>query len=424
MKSNKIFALVDCNSFYCSCERVFNPALEKKPVIVLSNNDGCVIARTDEAKALGIKMGAPFFQIKNVIINHKVNVFSSNYALYGDMSRRVMNVLGEFTPDLEIYSIDEAFLDLSGFKHRNLENYAREIHAAILKQTGIPVSVGIGPTKVLAKVANQIAKKNKVKTQGVFSLMDKSIQEAVLFDFKVNDIWGIGRQSANKLNQLRIFTAKELRDSNEYLIKKQLSLMGERIVHELRGISCIHIEQIAKAKKSICSSRSFGRPVFHLEELSEAVANHVHTVAEDLRKGKSVARLLMVFIQTNPFKMTPQYYNSATVEFSSGSSSTTKMIRQALYALKSIFREGYEYKKCGVILNDLSPKHNVQLDLFHTYDSAKDDKIMATMDQINLKEGKGMIKPAACGLNHFWKSQSNMRSPSYTTKWTELLTVS
>lgn len=423
MKTDKIIALVDCNSFYCSCERVFNPSLEGRPVIVLSNNDGCTVARTDEAKALGIEMGAPYFQIKDLLKKHNVHVFSSNYTLYGDMSRRVMSILKDYTPDMEVYSIDEAFLDLSGFKTRDLLSYVRAIRADVLKQTGIPVSIGIGPTKVLAKVANRISKKNKATSQGVFSILDRSTQERELAKFLVQDVWGIGRQSTKKLNDLRIYTAKDLRDANAHLIQKQLTIVGRRITEELRGNSCIDLEQIVKEKKTICSSRSFGKPIRAKEEIRESIANHVHTATEKLRKDKSVARSITVFVQTNPFKNVPQYYNSATVELLSGSSSTLKLIRQASLALEAIFREGYEYKKCGVILNDLAPKRDAQLDLFGSADSLRDDTLMVTMDAVNARDGKGTLKPAACGINQFWKMRSEMRSQAFTTRWGELLRV-
>lgn len=423
MKTDRVIALVDCNSFYCSCERVFNPNLEGKPVIVLSNNDGCTVARTDEAKALGIQMGAPFFQIKDLVKKHKVHVFSSNYTLYGDMSRRVMNILKNYTPDMEVYSIDEAFLDLTGFKSRDVMAYAKSIRADVLKQTGIPVSIGIGPTKVLAKVANKVSKKNKAQSEGVFSVLDKSLREEVLSRFPVEDLWGIGGQSVKKLRVHKIHSAKDLREANEYLVQKQLTIVGRRILEELRGNSCIELEQIVKEKKTICSSRSFGRPVKDLEELRESVANHVHTAAEKLRRDKSIARSLTVFIQTNPFKNVPQYYNSATVELLSGSSSTIRLIKHASEALRAIYREGFEYKKCGVILNDLLPKREFQTDLFGTSDSLKDDQLMATMDALNLKEGKGTVKPAACGIGQFWKMRSEMRSQAFTTRWSELLKI-
>ncbi len=423
MENDKILALVDCNSFYCSCERVFNPRLEGKPVVVLSNNDGCAISRTDEAKALGIEMGVPFFKIKDLIRRHKIHVFSSNYTLYGDMSRRIMNLLKDFTPDLEVYSIDEAFLDLSGFKTRNIEKYAQLIRSTILTQTGIPVSIGLGSTKVLAKMANRLAKRKSAQTEGVFSLLDKKTQDHELAHFEVRDVWGIGRQSARKLNHLGIFSAKQLRDCDERLIQKQLTVVGARLVQELRGISCLTLEQMPKERKTICSSRSFGRPVFKLDELKEAIAHHVHSTAEKLRKDRSLAQALIVFIQTNPHKSVPQYYNSTLVELPVGSSSTPKLIRHAFCALASIFREGYEYKKCGVILNDLQPKANSQLDLFSSGDTLQDEILMQTMDAINRREGSGTIKPAACGVDPFWRGRRELRSQAYTTRWSELLTV-
>ncbi|HPI41894.1 MAG TPA: DUF4113 domain-containing protein, partial [Pseudobdellovibrionaceae bacterium] len=293
----------------------------------------------------------------------------------------------------------------------------------ILTQTGIPVSIGLGPTKVLAKAANRVSKKNKVQSQGFFSLLDLKTQEVVLKNFDVKDIWGIGHASAKKLYDLKIRSASQLRDANEYLIQKQLTVVGRRILQELRGESCIQLEQIVKEKKSICSSRSFGRPVYELSALKESVANHVHTAAEKMRKDFSRARSIQVFIQTNPFKNSPQYYNSATIELLSGTASTPKMIKQAFCGLESIYKKGYEYKKCGVILNDLFSQEYAQLDFFSSYDTPTDEKLMMTMDTINRQEGRGTLKPAACGVDPFWKMLSEMKSRAYTTRWSELLEV-
>lgn len=422
MKQNEVFALVDCNSFYCSCERVFQPSLNNKPVIVLSNNDGCAVARTDEAKALGIEMGAPFFKIKDLCHKNNVSVFSSNYTLYGDMSRRVMTLLSEFTPELEVYSIDEAFLSLKGFS-RNLTDYGIEIKSLIKNQTGIPVSIGIAPTKVLAKIANKLSKKGSLKSVGVLSLEKESQITELLKTFPVEDVWGIGRKSAEKLRALRIRTALDLREANESMIQKILTIQGRRIVRELKGESCIHLELIEQSKKQIISSRSFGRSVTKIEDLQESIANHVSTAAEKLRRQKSYAKSIIVFIQTNPFKNTPQYYNSGVMNLMTGTSVTNKLIKSSFQILKSIFKDGYEYKKCGVMLVDLYPIKNSQTDLFGLFDTPDEELQMEVLDKINLYHGNGTLKFAACGVNQFWKMLSEMKSPCYTTRWTELKNV-
>jgi len=401
---------------------VFEPKLENKPVIVLSNNDGCAVARTDEAKSLGIKMGEPYFKIKSVCEKNKVSVFSSNYSLYGDMSRRVMKILNEYTPEMEIYSIDEAFLSFQGMKN-NLVNYSYEIKSEVKQLTGIPVSVGIGPTKVLAKVANNYAKKNKQLTHGVFLIDTSKNSDDILKRFPVEDVWGIGRKSAEKLLTVKIKSAYDLKYANEFVIQKMLTITGRRIVQELRGQNCIEMELDLAAKKQIVSSRSFGRPIYQKEDLMEAIANHVTTACEKIRKQNCVAGTILVFVQTNPFKNTPQYYNSATMNLLSGTSATNKMIHYAFKCLDQIYRINYEYKKVGVILMDIVPKSLSQLDFFDSHDSIKDDKLMKTIDHINQFQGTGSVKFAACGVVQFWKMLSQMKSPNYTTRWSELLRV-
>jgi DNA polymerase V len=414
-------ALVDCNSFYASCERVFNPRLENKPVIVLSNNDGCVVALTDESKKIGIRMGQPYFQIKDICKRYNIHAFSSNYTLYGDMSRRVMRTISDFVPEMEIYSIDEAFLNFAGFREVDIIEYSKEIRRTVLKNTGIPVSVGIGPTKVLSKVANKIAKKNKIESQGVFSLLGKEAQERILKTFPTDDIWGIGAQSAKKLAHHRIFTAAQLRDANEHLIQKELTVVGRRIVEELRGISCIDLELIQNDKKQIVSSRSFGQPIASLEGLKEPIAHHVSTSFAKLRKQNSIAKTIIVFIHTNRFKNTPQYYNSGSIEMMSGTSVTNKAIRAAFSILEKIYKPGFEYKKAGVILADIAPKNLSQLDFFNRHDTAREDALMNAMDKINARNGKGTAHFAACGISRFWEMASRMKSRAYTTRWSEIL---
>lgn len=423
-RDEKVFALVDCNSFYCSCERVFNPKLNNKPVIVLSNNDGCAVSRTDEAKAVGIAMGAVYFQIKHLIEKYNVHAFSSNYTLYGDMSHRVMSILTEKAPEIEIYSIDEAFLSFNGMKNWDLINHAIDIKNTVLQETGIPTCIGLGPTKVLAKIANRIAKKNKIKTQGVYSLLDEKHRLQVLAKFPVEDIWGIGRKSAEKLRQRNILTALDLMRADPEMIRKFLTVVGARIVEELNGKSCLDLELDAEDRKQIVSSRSFGRGVKTLTELKESVANHITNASEKLRSQKLLCRHLTVFIHTNPFKTaSPQYFNSASLKITSGTSVTNKLIEKAFLLLENIYRDGYEYKKAGVFLNDLVKKDFIQTDFFQSYDSVKDDHLMSVIDDINRFHGKGSVKSAACGIDQFWKMRSEMKSPCFTTRWNELLEV-
>lgn len=418
---NNIFALVDCNSFFCSCERVFNPRLENKPVIVLSNNDGCAVARTDEAKALGIRMGEPYFQIKDLCKKHKVHVFSSNFSLYGDMSRRVMQTLAQFAPEMEVYSIDEAFLNLAGMP--NSFEYAHSIRQTIKQDTGIPVSIGLAPTKVLAKLANNIAKKNKKSTAGVFDLRDPSLHEKFLKDYPVGEIWGIGRKSAEKLERINIRTALQLRDADEAKIEKLLTITGRRIIDELRGVSCHSLEVEAEDQKQILSSRSFGRPVYKLDDLKESVANHITSAAEKLRSQECICKSISVFIQTSPHKNIAQYYNSSSTHLHTGTSATNKLINIAFRILEKIYRSNYEYKKAGIILTDFHKKYPIQRDLFNEHDSERTDTLMQTIDKINTEDGNGILKYAACGIDPFWKMASDMKSSSFTTKWSELLTV-
>ena len=426
MKKQPIFALVDCNSFYCSCERVFRPDLENKPVVVLSNNDGCVVARTDEVKALealGLPAWAPYFKIKNDIKKHNVHVFSSNYTLYGDMSGRVMKTLSQFAPEMEVYSIDEAFLSFTGMEKINLIEYSKTIRKTVLQNTGIPTCIGIGPTKVLAKIANKVAKKDKISTQGVFSLCDRDYREKVLKVFPVEDIWGIGKQSAKKLHEHKIKTAWQLKQSDPAFIQRFLTIVGSRIVQELDGISCLDLETDIEDRKQIISSRSFGRQVKSITEIQESIANHVTTACEKLRKQDLKCKNITVFIQTNPFKNTPQYHNSASMDLLSGTSVTPKLIAQAFLLLKMIYQDGYEYKKCGIILNGLYKNSFQQMDFFGRHDSPLDDVFMQTIDKINQFHGKGSVKFAACGIDQFWKMLSEMKSPCYTTRWSELLTI-
>lgn len=419
----KIFGLIDCNSFFCSCERVFRPELEQKPVIVLSNNDGCVVARTDEAKALGIKMGEPYFKVKNICRANGVHVFSSNYSLYSDISQRVMSTIEEFAPEMEIYSIDEAFISFDGIKADQLMPFSKEIKETILKNVGIPVSIGIGPSKVLAKAANIIAKKNKKETDGILSFLDPIVRNQKLQNLPVSEVWGIGRKSTSKLAAHQIYSAFDLMNANEKLIESLLTVVGRRILKELNGESCLSLKLIEENRKQIISSRSFGKPITKLSDLEESIANHVTKAAEKLRSQNLIVYSLMVFIQTNRHKQVPQYWNSSFSKLPSGTACTNKIIKSAKGLLKRIYKSGFEYKKAGIVLIDLSTQKGMQLDFFKSHDTQRDLLLMKTLDRINLRFGENSLKFAACGFDYNWKMASEMRSPRFTTCWRELLVV-
>jgi len=421
-QSDKIFALVDCNSFYASCERVFNPKLRGKPVVVLSNNDGCVVALSQEAKDVGIKMGTPIFQVRELVKRFNVFVFSSNYTLYGDLSSRVMQTLASFAPNMEVYSIDEAFLELDGFDRTTLSDYGMKIKNTVYQHVGIPVSVGIAPTKVLAKLANRVAKKRKL---GSFNLFDDRDIENTLANFHISDLWGIGRQSTKKLEWRGIKSAKDLRDASPNLIRELLTVTGARLQDELKGISCIDLEEEAAPKKQIISSRSFGELLSDIEPIREAVANHVSRGAEKLREQGSVAMILQVFVHTNPFReQDPQYYNTATIKLPFGMDETNLMITHALSGLEKIFRDGFKFKKCGVILQEIHPKDQCQLDLFTSPFSEPIRPVIGLMDRINERFGTDTLKFAACGVNKHWQMKADFKSKRFTTHWDELLEVS
>lgn len=422
---SSVFALVDCNNFYVSCERVFDPKLEGKPVIVLSNNDGNAVARSNEAKALGIKMGVPVFEIQDLIKTHEVQVYSSNYALYGDMSQRVMQTLSKFTPDIEIYSIDEAFLDLSQFKLYDLTDYGRRIQYTVKKWTGIPVSVGIAETKTLAKIANRIAKKSN-KAGGVLDLTASPYQDRALEMTDVEDVWGIGRSYSMFLRENGINNALQLRNTDDNFIKKRMGIVGIRMLQELRGVSCYSLEQCYPPKKGITVSRTFKKAIETLDELKEAIASYASRGAEKLRKEHSVAGVLMVFIMTNRFKKERYYFNMETIRLPVATSDTPELIRYAHEGLKEIFRKGYLYKKAGVMFKDLVPENQIQANLFDSKDRNRSKKLMQALDNINIKLGSSTLKYAAVGLTHNqrWKTVFKKRSPSYTTNWDQLPKVS
>lgn len=416
----QLYALMDCNSFYASCERVFRPELNNRPIVVLSNNDGCIVSLTPEAKAVGIPMGKPLFEAQELINKHKVSVFSSNYTLYGDLSARVMSLLSHFSPELEIYSIDEAFLDFTTLTHYNLVDYSHHIRNIVQKQTGIPISIGIGPTKVLAKLANAIVKKNR--HIGVFSLEDAEIREKILQDFPVEKIWGIGRNSAPKLYEIGIRTAKQFRDfDNDKLIQKILTKTGRKIQEELRGTSCIELTEMDN-KKVIASTRGFGKQVFAKEEIKEAVANYITVAVDKLRTQNNVCLALSVYIRTGQFN--EKYYcGQGSVSFNSGTGNPFQLIKAGHKIVDDIFKPGFAYKKAGIFLSDIVPANESQLDLMSYLEPQADNKILSLMDSINKRFGKSTIRSAACGTTSPWKMLSEHRSPCYTTNWKELAKV-
>lgn len=415
-------ALVDCNNFYASCERVFQPALRGQPVVVLSNNDGCVIARSNEAKALGIGMGDPWHLKKAQFEKSGVIVRSSNYTLYGDMSGRVMRTLAGFTPDMEMYSIDEAFLSFAGFESR-LEPHARSLRETVQQWTGIPVSVGIAPTKLLAKVANRVAKKTPA-TGGVLSLMETSAQLAALGQLGLTDLWGVAKRLAARLEEIGINTPTALRAADPRFVRERLGVIGERMVLELRGIPCLRLEHVMPDRKSIVASRSFGRPVESRQELEEAVATYAARAAEKMRRQNLATANLLVFVQTNRFKPSErQYAGQHTVQLPVASADTGRLLAAARWAVGKIWRQGYRYKKAGVMLLDPVPSRNVQCGLFHATDDAKSKARMAALDALNARFGRGTVSYATSGTKRAWTLRSDFVSSRYTTNWDELLRV-
>jgi DNA polymerase V len=425
-------ALIDCNNFYASCERVFNPQLESKPVVVLSNNDGCIIARSAEAKALGIKMGDNYFQVKAMLEKNKVEVFSSNYQLYGDMSKRVMHTLSDFSPDLEVYSIDEAFVELTHLyelqKKPDFESYSHRMRNTVRKNTGIPVSVGIAPSKTLAKLANRKAKKNKA-SDGVLHLSEKHAIKKVLSETEVGDVWGIGFQYADMLSRNGYHSAYDFTQAPENWVRKKMSVVGLRTWYELQGFACIPFqpsvpsEEKKVAKKNICTSRSFGKAVTSLGELGEAVSYFISNASQKLRKQHSCAGIITVFIATNRFDETkPHYSKSKTVALPFPVRTTAMLTKYALSALESVFEPGYAYKKAGIMLSGIVSDSQVQQDLFGSLES-KTEILSVMVDKINGRFGKGSIFLASEGREKLWQMKRAFLSPCYTTDWKDMLSI-
>jgi len=418
-----IFSLIDCNNFYVSCERVFNARLVGKPVVVLSNNDGCVVARSNEAKALGITMGAPLFKVQDLVDRYGVEVFSSNYTLYGDMSHRVIQTLQEFTPEVEVYSIDEAFMNLAGVREKHLPELGQRIREKVWRWTGIPVSVGIAETKTLAKLANRRAK-HSTEVQGVLDITHSSQRERILERTPIEDIWGIGRQYAKLLHSRGIENALQFARADRRWVRRALTVVGARIHAELNGVSCLPLESAPRPRKSMTCSRSFGELITTLEEMKEAVALYITRAAERLRNERLAASVVTVFIETSRFDPEGERYaNSATHELLYPTDSTEELLGVALRATASLFRAGYRYKKAGVMLNVMKPSDHLTRRMFHQDSWERSRRVSQAMDEINRKHGRHTIRYGSVETDGKWQMKAAHKSQRYTTKLDELLIV-
>ncbi len=407
LRTRKI-ALVDCNSFYVSCERLFNPKIRKKPVVVLSNNDGCIISRSNEAKALGIKMGEPYFKAKDIIVKNKVEVFSSNYSLYGDLSRRVMRTLKRFNSEIEVYSIDEAFIDLSNFPDLEIEKVGKEIRETVLQWTGIPTSIGIAKTKTLSKVANHIAKK---KQSGVTSLIDIENLDPILEKVEINDVWGVGRQLTKFYKKNGVYNAKQLKNKSNTWIKKSSNVLSSRTAMELKGIPCIDLETTKTKRKSCVVSRSFGKRIETFQDLKEAVANYCLNASEKIRSESLVAKAITVFVRTSPFQKNFGYYsNTKTIDFPIATNNSIETVKTAVSILEKIFKNGYQYQKAGVMLIGLS-KADSKKNLFSSEKDERINNLMQSIDNTNYRYGRSTLILASAGIQKKW----NMRR-QYSSK--------
>lgn len=410
-----VFALIDCNSFYCSCEILFQPHLRGKPVVVLSNNDGCAIARTPEAKALGIKMGTPEFMIRNESKFKETIMFSSNYALYGDISKRVQDTVREMVDDVEVYSIDEMFLKLNDIPESSLVDFCRELRAKVLKNTGIPTGIGVAPTKTLAKVANNLAKTYSDRYQSVCSLMNVKERNNILDVYPIEDLWGIGNASKEKLNNIGVYSIGELRDLDIKLARKYGTVVAERTVLELRGISCIPLEELPPTRKGTAVTRSFGKPVTSYDELVQAISTYSARGAEKLRQHGLLASRLSVFVHTNKYRNTKQYYAKQSYALNPTTNDSRHIIEETLRLLKIIYREGIEYGKAGIFLDDLIPEDEKPYSMFFE-EKPKSNELMNVIDTINKKHGRQSVQFACMGFEKKWKMRSHRKSPSYTTR--------
>jgi len=418
-----MFALIDCNNFYVSCERVFDPALNGKPVVVLSNNDGCAISRSNEAKKLGIPMGAPAFKYEKVFKQHNVKIFSSNFPLYGDMSSRVMNILSSYTPNIEIYSIDEAFLEFKGFQEYDLEVYCKEIQKKVLKWTGIPISIGIAPTKALAKVASRISKKFPKKTNGVYMIKSEQNRIKALKWLEIKNVWGIGFRHAKRLRSFKINNAYDFVSLPDDWVRKQMSVVGLRLKKELEGESVLCLEENRSPKKAIATTRSFEGTITDFEKIKERVSTFAVCCAEKLRSQKSTCNAVYVFVRSNKFqKNKPQYRNGILMTIPFATNSNMVISKYATEGLKKIFRSGFNYKKSGVIVMAINSIKNYQTNLFEN-ENPKHRKLMKTIDYIQKKDGQSKIKLASQDLKKRWKMKQERLSNLYTTKINDIIEV-
>ena len=400
-------ALVDCNAFYVSCAILFNPKIRRKPVVVLSNNDGCIISRSDEAKALGIKMGEPYFKAKDIIIKNKVEVFSSNYSLYGDLSRRVMRTLKRFNSEIEVYSIDEAFLDLSNFSDQDVEKIGKEIRETVLQWTGIPTSIGIAKTKTLSKIANHIAKK---KISGVTSLIGIENIDPILEKIDINDVWGVGKQLTKFYKKNGIYNAKQLKNKSNNWIKKSSNVLSSRTAMELKGISCINLETTTTKRKSCVVSRSFGKRVEKFQELKEAIVNYCLNASEKIRSESLVAKTITIFIRTSPFQRNFGYYSNAkTVDFPIATSNSIEIVKTAVSILETIFKNDYRYQKAGIMLTGLS-NANEKTNLFLSEKDEKISSLMKSIDNTNHRYGRSTLSVASAGVQKKWNMKKEYSS--------------
>jgi len=417
-----MIALCDVNNFYVSCERAFNPSLWHRPVIVLSNNDGCAVARSNEVKALGVKMAAPFFQIKDLVKQHNIAVLSSNYALYGDMSQRVDDIIALYSDQVENYSIDECFIRFNGHEHLDLVQHGQKMRQQIWQWLGLPVCVGIAPSKTLAKVANHCAK--KLPSAGsVFKLETESQIRKALKDLPVKEIWGVGRQLSKHLNNRGIMTALQLRNADLKSMRKRFSVVMERTILELRGIACIEFDADPEKKKQIICTRSFGNKISRLKLLKEAIAYHVTRACVTLRQQQSQAQNITIAIRTNAFNAnSKQYSNSITIKLPQASNQTSQFLKAATQGIERIFRLGYEYKKAGIVLNDITDAGIIQPDLFMP-EPETNNNLMTVLDDINKRFGKGTLRSAQEGFNEDWVMKSEIKSPAYTTRFNEVIRV-
>jgi len=413
-------ALIDCNSFYVSCERLFNPKIRKKPVVVLSNNDGCIISRSNEAKTLGIKMGEPYFKEKDIIVKNNVQVFSSNYSLYGDISRRVMRTLKRFNSDIEIYSIDEAFLDLSNFSDDEIQKVGYEIRNVVLKWTGIPTSIGIAKTKTLSKVANHIAKK---KQSGVVSLIGIENIDPILEKVEINDVWGVGKQLTKFYHKNGIYNAKQLKNKSNTWIKKTSNVLSSRTAMELRGIPCINFETISSKRKSCVVSRSFGQRVENFQELKEAIVGYSLNASEKIRSESLVTKSITVFVRTSPFQNRYGFYsNSKTIDLPIATNNSIEIVKASLNGLKAIFKNGYRYQKAGVMLSHLSESTNSK-NLFSSERDEKINNLMKSIDNTNYRYGRSTLSLASAGVHKRCNSRRQHYSKIDTADFYSLPTI-